>query len=171
MKRETKYRTYRMMLIGIVLVQAILALLSIGLFFWDVAGLQQVNLSWQVYEVVQVLTIIGLLLGTILGAILLKRFVEQRREAEARLHTAAGEFNALMLERFDQWGLSPSESDVAMFAIKGFSNAEIAKMRDKSEGTVKAQSNSVFRKAGVSGRAQLVSLFIEDLSVEIITQP
>jgi len=31
------------------------------------------------------------------------------------------------------------------------------------EGTVKAQTNAIYRKAGVSGRPQLLSLFIEDL--------
>ncbi|HLS58150.1 MAG TPA: helix-turn-helix transcriptional regulator, partial [Paracoccaceae bacterium] len=59
--------------------------------------------------------------------------------------------------------LTPSERDVAWFTLKGLSIAEIARMRQTSEGTVKAQSNAIYRKAGVSGRAQLLSLFIEDL--------
>ena len=33
----------------------------------------------------------------------------------------------------------------------------------RPEGTVKAQTNAIYRKAGVSGRSQLLSLFIEDL--------
>lgn len=36
-------------------------------------------------------------------------------------------------------------------------------MRDTSEGTVKAQTYAIYRKAGVAGRPQLLSLFIEDL--------
>ena len=36
-------------------------------------------------------------------------------------------------------------------------------MRGTSEGTVKAQSNAIYRKAGVTGRTQLLSLFLEDL--------
>lgn len=36
-------------------------------------------------------------------------------------------------------------------------------MLDKSEGTVKAQSNVVFRKAGLSGRVQLISYFMDEL--------
>ena len=62
-----------------------------------------------------------------------------------------------------RWALSPAERDVAIFAIKGMSNAEIAALRDKSEATIKAQLNAVFRKAGVNGRAQLISYFIEVL--------
>jgi DNA-binding CsgD family transcriptional regulator len=69
----------------------------------------------------------------------------------------------LLEERFVEWGLTPSERDVALFAIKGLSTAEIATLRSTSEGTVKAQTNAIYRKAGVSGRSQLLSLFIDDL--------
>ena len=69
----------------------------------------------------------------------------------------------LLQERFDDWGLTPAEQDVALFAIKGMSTQEIAALRSTSEGTVKAQTNAIYRKAGVSGRPQLLSLFIEDL--------
>ena len=50
---------------------------------------------------------------------------------------------------------------MALFAIKGMSTAEIARLRTTSEGTVKAQTAAIYRKAGVSGRPQLLSLFIE----------
>ena len=52
---------------------------------------------------------------------------------------------------------------MALFAIKGMSTPEIAALRNTSEGTVKAQTNAIYRKAGVTGRPQLLSLFIEDL--------
>ena len=52
---------------------------------------------------------------------------------------------------------------MALFAIKGLSLADIASLRKTSEGTVKAQTNAIYRKAGVTGRPQLLSLFIEDL--------
>ncbi len=167
MIKDSGFRNYRLMLIVVVAVQAILSFIYIWTFASDVFGWRKTPLSWQLTEIVQMLTIFGLLLGTFLGAVLLKNFVRQRNELEARLHTASGEFNELMWKRFKQWGLTPSESDVALFAIKGFSNAEIAEMRGKSIGTIKAQSNSVFRKAGVNGRTQLVSLFIEDLTGSI----
>jgi len=43
------------------------------------------------------------------------------------------------------------------------------RMRNTAEGTVKAQTNAIYRKAGVSGRPQLLSLFIEDLMDERAT--
>jgi DNA-binding CsgD family transcriptional regulator len=72
----------------------------------------------------------------------------------------------LLADRFADWGLTPAERDVALFAIKGMSTAEIAALRNTSEGTVKAQTNAIYRKAGVTGRPQLLSLFIEDLMGE-----
>ncbi|SIO31812.1 regulatory protein, luxR family [Vannielia litorea] len=59
--------------------------------------------------------------------------------------------------------LTPAERDVALFAMKGVSTAEIAVLRNTSEGTVKARTAAIYRKAGVTGRPQLMSHFIEDL--------
>ena len=85
---------------------------------------------------------------------------------ESRLRQLSGAFAELLDERFGDWGLTRSERDVAWFTIKGLSIAEIARLRGTSEGTVKAHSNAIYRKAGVSGRTQLLSLFIEDLMGE-----
>ena len=65
--------------------------------------------------------------------------------------------------RFDQWGLTQAEREVALFAIKGLSVQEMARLRATSEGTIKAQTASIYRKANVTGRPQLLSLIIEDL--------
>lgn len=80
-----------------------------------------------------------------------------------QLGIASGAFSDLMEKQFADWRLTTSEAEVAVMAIKGFSMAEIAQMRDTKEGTVKAQCASVYRKAGVAGRHQLLSFFIEEL--------
>ena len=72
----------------------------------------------------------------------------------------------MLEDHFEKWALTPSERDVALLAIKGLSNSEIADMRQTREGTIKAQCNAIYRKAGVSGRAQLLSLFVEELMGE-----
>jgi DNA-binding CsgD family transcriptional regulator len=105
----------------------------------------------------------GLVLGVVVGGLMLRRALRDRNRAEERLRRASGAFMVLLEERFSEWGLTPSERDVALFAIKGMSTAEIATLRATSEGTVKAQTNAIYRKAGVSGRPQLLSLFIDDL--------
>lgn len=88
-----------------------------------------------------------------------------RRQArmERSLSVASGALHDLMENNFREWGLTPSEQDVATFAIKGMSIADIATIRGSAEGTVKAHLNGIYRKAGVSGRHELVSLLIEDL--------
>jgi DNA-binding CsgD family transcriptional regulator len=77
----------------------------------------------------------------------------------------------LLEQSFTQWSLTPAERDVAFFVLKGFSTTEIAGFRNTSEGTVKAQTNAIYRKAGVTGRGQLMSLFIDDLIADNLPKP
>lgn len=113
---------------------------------------------------------IGLSLGIATGWIAFRRSVRYTRQVEEKLRVASGAFMELLADRFDQWGLTPAERDVALFALKGLSTHDIAEMRQTSEGTVKAQSNAIYRKAGVSGRPQLLSLFIDDLMQDELPQ-
>jgi DNA-binding CsgD family transcriptional regulator len=109
------------------------------------------------------LATLGLCLG--IGVELyLWRGMQQRQADMARgLSVAAGAIDGLMRRYFHDWDLTPAESDVAAFTIKGCSIAEVAQLRGSAEGTVKAHLNAIYRKAGVAGRAQLVSLLVEDL--------
>lgn len=120
-------------------------------------------LSWEIREYLELSATLGLTLGVVLGIWALRRAVRDRNLAQQRLRRASGAFMNLLDERFTEWGLTPAEKDVALFAIKGMATAEIAVLRATSEGTVKAQTNAIYRKAGVTGRSQLLSLFIEDL--------
>ncbi|MEZ5796874.1 MAG: helix-turn-helix transcriptional regulator [Paracoccaceae bacterium] len=145
------------------LVQAVCALFFVGDIIASVLGLPIGPMPWEYRELLEVGAAFGLLLGVTLGALALSGALRARRRAEERLRRASGAFADLMEERFAEWGLTAAERDVALFAIKGLSTAEIARLRQTSEGTVKAQTNAIYRKAGVSGRPQLLSLFIEDL--------
>ncbi len=93
-----------------------------------------------------------------------------RRQAHmARALTiASGALHELIEGYFHDWGLTPAEQDVATFTIKGSSISEVAGLRGSAEGTVKAHLNAIYRKAGVSGRGELVSLMIEDLMNEAL---
>lgn len=146
-----------------------------GLFLlWNILtslfGIQTRPIAWVYYELVEIGAVVGLNLGVVANASLLFRARRRQRAAEETLRLASGAFMQVLAERFDEWGLTPAERDVALFAIKGLSVAEIARMRATSEGTVKAQSNAIYRKAGVSGRPQLLSLFIEDLMDDTVAE-
>ena len=151
---------------ALVLVVAVQAFCTL-FFVWDilagVVGLPRRPLSWRMREMMEMGAAAGLVLGVALGAVLLFTILRKNRSMETQLRQASGAFAELLEERFRAWGLTPSERDVAWFTIKGLAIADIARVRQTSEGTVKAQSNAIYRKAGVSGRAQLVSLCIEDL--------
>ena len=120
-------------------------------------------MSWKTREMLEIAAAFGLITGAVLGGFAMRRVVRDRNTAQERLRRASGAFMDLLEERFAEWGLTPAERDVALFAIKGMSTAEISALRATSEGTVKAQTNAIYRKAGVSGRSQLLSLFIDDL--------
>ncbi len=65
--------------------------------------------------------------------------------------------------QFERWNLSLAEREVALFLLKGFSTREISDIRSTSERTVRQQAQDVYRKAGLSGRAELSAFFLEDL--------
>lgn len=154
---------------GRVAVAAILSVQIVCTFFFvsqiliSVLGLPVAPIDWAIYELIEIGAALGLVLGVLLGGIALRQAFTRTRRAEAALRVASGAFMDVLEERFDEWRLTPAERDVALFAIKGMSTQEIASLRNTSEGTVKAQTNAIYRKAGVSGRPQLLSLFIDDL--------
>ncbi len=149
--------------IAIFVVQALCAIFFVSDIVTSVLGIRTTPISWEMRELMEVGASVGLVLGVVVGALMLRRALRERNSAEERLRRASGAFMDLLQERFDEWSLTPSERDVALFAIKGLSTAEIATLRSTSEGTVKAQTNAIYRKAGVTGRPQLLSLFIDEL--------
>ena len=148
---------------AILAVQAICAFFFLSDILLTLIGLRSQPISWQIREYLELGASVGLVLGVVLGWVALVRTRRLHARAEARLKAASTAFMDLLEERFADWGLTPAERDVALFAIKGMTTSEIAGLRKTSEGTVKAQTNAIYRKAGVSGRSQLLSLFIEDL--------
>ena len=65
--------------------------------------------------------------------------------------------------QFERWALSPAEKEVAMLLLKGLSHKEIGVVRSITEATARQQSRAVYKKAGLSGRADLAAFFLEDL--------
>ncbi len=106
---------------------------------------------------------VGLVLGVGFEVHALVVLLRRQARMAQSLGVAAGAMAEVMEAHFRRWGLTPSEQDVATFTIKGFSIAEIAELRGSAEGTVKTHLNAIYRKAGVQGRGQLVSVLIEDL--------
>lgn len=66
-------------------------------------------------------------------------------------------------DQFKAWHLTAAEIDIAGLMLKGASLKEIALARDTSEATIRQQAQSVYRKSGLSGRAELSAYFLESL--------
>ncbi len=56
------------------------------------------------------------------------------------------------------YGLTPAERAVAMLALQGLPNADIAKQRRTSRATVAKQLETIYRKTGIGSRAELAAL-------------
>ncbi len=166
MNKAISGRIASRIILVVMAMQACFALYFIVEFFADIFGIRTVPPSYTQQEFVQISAWIGLVLSIVLNAVLLRRILSRSREMEQSVKLAQGAFQTLLEEQFDAWALTPSERDVALMAMKGYSNAEIAGILGKSEGTVKSQSNSVFRKADVSGRVQLLGHFMGELIEE-----
>jgi len=65
--------------------------------------------------------------------------------------------------QMESWKLTPVEKETALFLLKGYSHKEIAHLCEKSERTVRQHAVTVYRKSGLSGRAELAAFFLEDL--------
>lgn len=160
----------RGIILGVVVVQAACAFVFVGDILSSLIGVRTVPIAWRTREFIEIGAAVGLLSGVGLGGVMLWRSFKRRRVAEDKLRLASAAFVTVLDERFTSWGLTPAEADVALFLVKGLSTSEIATLRATSEGTVKAQTNGIYRKAGVSGRPQLLSLFIEDLMDDTVVE-
>jgi len=93
-----------------------------------------------------------------------------RAEAE-RWKREAGEvlrgLGAAIDAQFGRWGLSTAEREVALLLLKGLAHKDIAEVRGTSEKTVRQQALALYRKAGLSGRAELSAFFLEDLLLPV----
>ena len=125
------------------------------------------TLAWSVSEIVELLLIVALSIGTTGTLILARRVMRRNQKIEEQLAVAASTFHDFLQKKFSEWRFSESETDVAIMTLKGFSVAEIAELRKTSESTIKAQNSAIYRKSGLSGRVQFISYFLEELTASI----
>ncbi len=154
---------YRWIVGFLVLLQLLATTFFVGDILLTMLGIHRRPIPWEMREMIEIGAAVSLVVGVVLGVAVLSHMSRRTRRLEDQLRIAAGALEEIIRERFDGWGLTPAERDVALFAIKGLTTKEIAALRRTSEGTVKAQTNAIYRKAGVSSRAQLLGIFVEEL--------
>lgn len=87
---------------------------------------------------------------------------ERDRWRESAHHALQG-LGRAMDDQFERWELTPAEREVALLLLKGHSHKAIARATDRGDQTVRQHAASLYRKAGVAGRAELSAFFLEDL--------
>lgn len=146
---------------------AIVALQAIAATYFLVDGIEDILAELRTGVSAQVLlegsVALALVLGVALGGRYALALLREARHQESVLRAARGEMNALIEARFREWDLSRSEAEVALFALKGSSIAEIATMRNAAEGTVRSQLSQIYAKAEVKNQSALAAAFIDDL--------
>jgi len=110
----------------------------------------------------EILATIGLTLGLIEILTYIKELQKSDEKHELQLKHLTEDFDALVHKRFNKWGLTDAEKDIALFMLRGLSNSEISDLRKVAVGTIRVQSHRVLQKAGASSRTELMSIFMEE---------
>jgi len=97
----------------------------------------------------------------------LRRSLEERKEERDAWRTSAEQalvgMSRAIDRQFEAWGLTGAEREIALLLMKGHSHKAIAKQTARSPQTVRQHSASVYKKANLTGRAELSAFFLEDL--------
>lgn len=159
--------TRRTILVTLFVIQALCCAYFLADVFFDLVMPLQ---SWALAEsdVVEGIVTIALFLSLAFTASELRQMMQREDRITDQLKIASGAFADLLEVRFEEWGLTEAERAIAVLSLKGYSIAEMADLRATAQGTVKAQCAALYRKADVSGRLQLLSLFLDDLMAETL---
>jgi DNA-binding CsgD family transcriptional regulator len=122
-----------------------------------------------------VVSLIGLFV-LLRGTITLRRRLDAEIAGSAALRETAAHWRAESRRHVDglaraidqqlmTWRLTDAEKDVAFLLLKGYGLKEIARLRQTTEKTARAQSTAIYAKAGLAGRSELAAFFLEDLLV------
>lgn len=147
-------------LAGIILLQALCALFFIGDVITDLSHGGHLD---DLHLALEALAAVALIGGVLFLMLELRRLLARMGDMDTGLRVARGEMVQVMERFFDDWALTEAERDVALMILKGLDNETIARVRNTAPGTVRAQGTSIYSKSGSHGRAQFVSLFMEEL--------
>ncbi|SDZ75775.1 helix-turn-helix transcriptional regulator [Rubrimonas cliftonensis] len=154
-------------LAAVILVQGLCALF----FAADVAfDFTERGASGSAHLALEAVAAAALAAGTLFLMAELRRLLTRQEALRRGVMAARGEMAEVIDGFFDRWRLTPAERDVALMALKGLDNDAIAEVRGAAAGTVRAQCARVYAKAGVDSRAQLMSVFIEELLAEPLSR-
>lgn len=169
--RRRSERRKLFLLYGVLAIQALSAFFFLGELWTEILGLRKTPIPYAYQEIIQIFASFGVVIGVLASGMLVRRQLEQTDHLSRQIDVATGNFEAHLRAQFAEWQLSPSEQSVVIYAMKGFSNAEIATFRSTSASTVKSQMNAIYRKSGLQNRPQLISFLVEELLAGVLPDP
>ncbi|WP_415221372.1 helix-turn-helix transcriptional regulator [Pseudophaeobacter arcticus] len=159
--RPTKTRERRATVVaGLILLQAMCALFFIGDVVKDFREDGQFDNPHLILESVAAASLIA---GVIFLMFELRGLLARMSEMQRGLDIARGHLAEIIDAFFAEWKLTAAERDVAIMMLKGVDNDTIARVRKTAPGTVRAQATRIYSKSATDGRAQFISLFMEEL--------
>lgn len=148
------------MLAGLILLQALCSLFFIADVITDLRNSGSLG---DPHLILESTAAVALVAGVLFLMLELRRLLVRMGGMAAGLRAARGQMSEVMDAFFDEWHLTRAERDVAMMILKGLDNEAIARVRQTAPGTVRAQTASIYSKSATRGRAQFISLFMEEL--------
>ena len=157
----TKTRERRAtILAGIILLQALCALFFIGDVIDDFT---EHGFRADPHLSLEAIAAVALIAGVVFLMVELRRLLLRMSDMQTGLEIAHGDLAKVIEGFFDEWNLTPAERDVAIMILKGLDNDTIAHIRNTASGTVRAQATNIYSKSATDGRAQFISLFVEEI--------
>lgn len=145
---------------GLILLQALSALFFIGDVIADFRAVGHLDNPHLLLESVAAVALIA---GVIFLMVELRGLLSRMSDMQTGLDIAHGHLAEVIEGFFEDWNLTNAERDVALMILKGLDNDAIARVRNTASGTVRAQATNIYAKSATVGRAQFISLFVEEL--------
>jgi len=87
---------------------------------------------------------------------------EQAENAEESLYYLKNDFDTLLKRKFAAWGFTDAEREIAILVLRGFTNAQIAELRETKVGTVKVQIHKLIQKTNSVSRTDFMAIFMDE---------
>ena len=68
----------------------------------------------------------------------------------------------MLKKKFESWGFTYAEREIAILVLRGFTNAQIAELRETKVGTVKVQIHKLIQKTNSASRTDFMAVFMDE---------
>lgn len=152
-------RSVPLYLLVLIVVQSFCAVIFTSDVVLDVVEADKFD--WHI--LIEALASISLITAIVFQVVFLVEILKRKQSLERTAQMANRAVHDIIEKNFDSWMLTASERDIAGLLVKGLSIAEIAKVRNSAEGTIKSHLNAIYRKSGTRSRSDLMSQIMESM--------